>query len=519
MGKKPAKAGTKRSKKQQRSSLEDSDEDSDVPVRGRTAYEGERDGRIAENERVLGALVARPLPMVEELQAAKSSRKRCEPKRLHARSMLSTLLRRCRKVAPARPSQTQQPRALRTRVQAPLAGQGLLTDSADSPAVYAVPRSYWLEDVSCEGAATVHCSVNGTKLIGIYVGEDAGDVELDFGSATKMFPARTAGQWRVQDLQAAQEHLSAYEAARQASSTARRPSPPRESASRSTTVAVSLGSATTRQDEVRDTHGSNPRRVRGRARSVAVPTRDVKIVRPPLAICLPTPVTAPAFVTGQPKKWVEDHKVLIRAWTRASLAGVGLRRNVPSGGAAIPDVELRDALLAPTDGLVAELMEALVTTYGARSERGARRVRSDHASVPQVPRVPGGATTLPRAEEGTSARYLRDALVDVGRCAAFGAAVARRAATIERAVHDASASLRRQDHSGRVRLGCASSPAMRCRAPRRAHEPRYGQLDTCHLANTDMRERVYVRLQAGHSIASWFSGEVRRRRCIRAWRL
>ena len=100
MGKgKPAKAGTKRSKKQQRSILEDSDEDSDVPVRGRAVYEGERDDRIAENERVLGALVTRPLPMAEEIQAAKSSRKRCEPRRLHARSMLSTLLRRCRKAA------------------------------------------------------------------------------------------------------------------------------------------------------------------------------------------------------------------------------------------------------------------------------------------------------------------------------------------------------------------------------------------------------------------------------------
>ena len=91
----PAKAGTKRSKKQQRSILEDSD----VPVRGRAVYEGERDDRIAENERVLGALVTRPLPMAEEIQAAKSSRKRCEPRRLHARSMLSTLLRRCRKAA------------------------------------------------------------------------------------------------------------------------------------------------------------------------------------------------------------------------------------------------------------------------------------------------------------------------------------------------------------------------------------------------------------------------------------
>jgi hypothetical protein len=94
----------------------------------------------------------------------------------------------------------------------------------------------------------------------------------------------------------------------------------------------------------------------------------VKIVRQPLAICLPTPVTAPAFVTGEPKAWVDRHKLLLRAWTRASLAGVGLKRNVPSGGAAMPDAELRDALLAPTDGLVAELMEALVTTYVASSD-------------------------------------------------------------------------------------------------------------------------------------------------------
>ena len=139
MGKKAAK---KRSKKQQESVFADTDEDSDVPVRSPTVYEGERAERIAQNERVLGALVTRPLPMEEENFAAKPTRKRCEPKRLHARSMLSTLLRRCRKAAAAGPSQPQQSRALRTRrVQAPLAGQGLLTDSADSPAVYAVPKA------------------------------------------------------------------------------------------------------------------------------------------------------------------------------------------------------------------------------------------------------------------------------------------------------------------------------------------------------------------------------------------
>ena len=101
MGKgKPAKAGTKRSKKQQRSIyFADSGDDSDVPVRSPTVYEGERADRIAQNERVLGALVSRPLPMAEEIEAAKPTRKRCEPKRLHARSMLSTLLRRCRKAA------------------------------------------------------------------------------------------------------------------------------------------------------------------------------------------------------------------------------------------------------------------------------------------------------------------------------------------------------------------------------------------------------------------------------------
>jgi hypothetical protein len=106
-----------------------------VPVRSRTVYEGERADRIAQNERVLGALVTRPLPMAEEIRAAKPTRKRCEPKRLHAHSMLSTLLRRCRKAAAAGSSRTPPPRALRTRVQAPLAGQGLLTDPADSQEV------------------------------------------------------------------------------------------------------------------------------------------------------------------------------------------------------------------------------------------------------------------------------------------------------------------------------------------------------------------------------------------------
>ena len=89
----PAKRGKKRSKKQQESIFADTDEDSDVPVRSPTVYEGERADRIAQNERVLGALVTRPLPMAEEIEAAKPTRKRCEPKRLHARSMLSTLLR------------------------------------------------------------------------------------------------------------------------------------------------------------------------------------------------------------------------------------------------------------------------------------------------------------------------------------------------------------------------------------------------------------------------------------------
>jgi len=133
----PAKRGKKRSKKQQESIFADTDEDSDVPVRSPTAYEGERADRIAQNARVLGALVSRPLPMADEIRAAKPTRKRCEPKRLHARSMPSTLLCRCRKAAAAGPSQPQQSRALRTRVQAPLAGQGLLTDPADSQEVRA----------------------------------------------------------------------------------------------------------------------------------------------------------------------------------------------------------------------------------------------------------------------------------------------------------------------------------------------------------------------------------------------
>jgi hypothetical protein len=51
MGKKPAKRGNKRSLKQQQSVAFDTDDDSDVPVRSPTVYEGERDDRIAQNER------------------------------------------------------------------------------------------------------------------------------------------------------------------------------------------------------------------------------------------------------------------------------------------------------------------------------------------------------------------------------------------------------------------------------------------------------------------------------------
>ena len=167
MGKNSAKRGKKRSKKQQKSVGFDTDDDSDVPGRSPTVYEGERAARIAQNERVLGALVTRPLPMAEEIEASKPTRKRCEPKLCMRVRCSLTLLRLCRKAAAVGPSQTTAPRALRARrVQAPLAGQGLLTDSADSPAVYAVPKAYWLEDVSSEGAATVHCSVDGVKVIG-----------------------------------------------------------------------------------------------------------------------------------------------------------------------------------------------------------------------------------------------------------------------------------------------------------------------------------------------------------------
>jgi hypothetical protein len=81
MGKKAAK---KRSKKQQESVGFHTDDDSDVPQRSPTVYEGERAARIAQNDRVLGALVTRPLPMADEIEAAKPTRKRCEPKRLHA---------------------------------------------------------------------------------------------------------------------------------------------------------------------------------------------------------------------------------------------------------------------------------------------------------------------------------------------------------------------------------------------------------------------------------------------------
>ena len=273
---------------------------------------------------------------------------------------------RCRASTPAGPSGTTQPRSLRPRVNAPQDNRSLLTDSVDTPAVYAVPKAYWMADVDCEGAATVHCEVEGPKVIGIYVGEEEGDVELDFGSATKLFPARTAAQWLVQDTEQALLHLRAYEAAGHPRSTGRSPSPHRASPARSTSMAVSARSAAQEANAARVTHGSSARGVRGRARPVPDPEPEVRIVREPLPIRLPTPVTAPAYVTGEAKKWVEVHKHLVRAWASQSLAGAGLKRNVPTAGQPMPDAEVRDAYLVSTDALVAELEETLIKQYVAR---------------------------------------------------------------------------------------------------------------------------------------------------------
>ena len=51
---------------------------------------------------------------------------------------------RCRASTPAGPSGTTQPRSLRSRVNAPQDNRSLLTDSVDTPAVYAVPKAYWI---------------------------------------------------------------------------------------------------------------------------------------------------------------------------------------------------------------------------------------------------------------------------------------------------------------------------------------------------------------------------------------
>jgi hypothetical protein len=276
----------------------------------------------------------------------------------------------------------------------------LLTDTIDTPAVYAVPKAYWMADVDCEDAATVHCNVEGPKVIGIYVGEEEGDVELDFGSATKLFPGRTVAQWLVQDTELALLHLRAYEAAGHARSTRRSPSPRRESSARSTSTAVGLSRPAAQEaNAARATHGSSARGVRGSARAVPEAEPEVKIVREPLTICLPTPVTAPAYVTGEAKKWVELHKHLIRAWASQSLAGAGLKRNVPTAGQPMPDAEVRDAYLVSTDALVAELMETLMNQYVARI--GAVRA----ACYASTPCRGAGTPSSPRSyDSATSSR-------------------------------------------------------------------------------------------------------------------
>ena len=91
MGKKPAKRGNKRSKKQQQSVAFDTDDDSDSELPRselpRSAYEQERMLHIRSNQETLDKLDA-TLDMSGQPQNTDGGqtqpKKRCEPKRLHA---------------------------------------------------------------------------------------------------------------------------------------------------------------------------------------------------------------------------------------------------------------------------------------------------------------------------------------------------------------------------------------------------------------------------------------------------
>ena len=311
-----------------------------------TAYEQARNDNVASNQQLLANLRMPQIRGEESAQPRAARTPRCEPlRRGRLHPVVTQLCRRIQNgdLAPTRQSSRHRASALTPRDSA------ALNDDSGEPEVFLVPVGYWLRDTP--HGATIHCSVeNGPKAVGIFARHSGGDMELDFGPATKLFPSDTAQQWLVRDSTEAAamrlawaQHRGTQPEPNQGNSdrreTPRSPDPPQRAAPR--------GHA-----------GARPRR---NARRVQASARgdEGSLVREPLPLKLPLPVVPPAIIDGEPAAWVDTHKSLLREWVTEALEGTGLARHVPTDDNPLPACAVRDSFLAPTEGLLQELSAAL----------------------------------------------------------------------------------------------------------------------------------------------------------------
>ena len=322
----------------------DDEPDPDQPTL--TAYEQARLDNVARNQQLLGDMRMPQIRGEESAQPRAARTARCEPPRRGRLHPVVTQL--CRRIRNAESAPTRQ--STRHRATALTAGQSAaLNDDSGEPEVFLVPVGYWLRDTP--HGASIHCQVeNGLKAVGIFVRHSGGDMELDFGPATKLFPTDTAHQWLVRDATEAAamrlawaQHRGTQPEPNQGNSdrreTPRSPEPPQRAAPQRR-----AGGRTRR----------NARRVQASARG-----DEGSLVREPLPLKLPLPVVPPAIITGEPAAWVEAHKSLLRDWVTEALEGNGLARHVPTDDTPLPACDVRDSFLAPTDGLLQELSAAL----------------------------------------------------------------------------------------------------------------------------------------------------------------
>ena len=171
----------------------DDEPDPDQPTL--TAYEQARLDNVARNQQLLGDMRMPQIRGEESAQPRAARTARCEPPRRGRLHPVVTQL--CRRIRNAESAPTRQ--STRHRATALTPGHSAaLNDDSGEPEVFLVPVGYWLRDTP--HGASIHCQVeNGLKAVGIFVRHSGGDMELDFGPATKLFPTDTAHQWLVRD--------------------------------------------------------------------------------------------------------------------------------------------------------------------------------------------------------------------------------------------------------------------------------------------------------------------------------